>query len=253
MSCARNVAAVAVIVRGAHDGAVVPGTTGPITSHGAALATSEHADMLFIQRATDERDRWSGHVAFPGGRCAPGESPLQTVVREVHEEIGVDLRDASMFTFVGRLRPLVKAGADLIIHAFVVVQVSPGPLVVVRDAREVADVFWVSLRRLHRSAVDFDVYAVSDFVARYPPALRVVFRSLPRQWFALPAIAVDGAPRYLWGISLELVRSLLSAANHDARASALSPRAGAVLMTRSNELWLWLSSNYCCRRSRTTG
>lgn len=118
MSCARNVAAVAVIVRGAHDGTVVPGTTGPITSHGAALATSEHADMLFIQRATDERDRWSGHVAFPGGRCAPGESPLQTVVREVHEEIGVDLRDASMFTFVGRLRPLVKAGADLIIHAF---------------------------------------------------------------------------------------------------------------------------------------
>ncbi|KAI9246531.1 hypothetical protein BY458DRAFT_560571 [Sporodiniella umbellata] len=49
------------------------------------------AEVLFMKRASREGDRWSGHVAFPGGKDEPGESDLETACREVWEEIGLDL------------------------------------------------------------------------------------------------------------------------------------------------------------------
>jgi 8-oxo-dGTP pyrophosphatase MutT (NUDIX family) len=51
------------------------------------------AEVLFIQRAEDPRDPWSGHMAFPGGRKDDGDVDLRaTTEREVSEEIGFDLR-----------------------------------------------------------------------------------------------------------------------------------------------------------------
>lgn len=41
------------------------------------------AQVLFIRRAINPRDRWSGHVAFPGGRNALGEGDRACVEREV--------------------------------------------------------------------------------------------------------------------------------------------------------------------------
>jgi 8-oxo-dGTP pyrophosphatase MutT (NUDIX family) len=36
---------------------------------------------------------WLGYHAFPGGRCEPGEAPLQTALRELEEETGIRLAD----------------------------------------------------------------------------------------------------------------------------------------------------------------
>ena len=33
-------------------------------------------EILFIHRAEDPRDPWSGHMAFPGGREDPGDADL---------------------------------------------------------------------------------------------------------------------------------------------------------------------------------
>ena len=41
------------------------------------------------KRAELERDPWSGHMAFPGGRLEPGETPLACAIREVEEELCV--------------------------------------------------------------------------------------------------------------------------------------------------------------------
>ena len=49
-------------------------------------------DLLFIERAKRERDPWSGHMAFPGGRHeADDRSLFDTAVRETREETGIDL------------------------------------------------------------------------------------------------------------------------------------------------------------------
>lgn len=57
------------------------------------MGQSAQLEMLYMQRAQNPRDRWSGQMAFPGGRQERGETDEQTVVREVREEIGWDLDD----------------------------------------------------------------------------------------------------------------------------------------------------------------
>jgi len=41
--------------------------------------------------AASRRDKWSGHIALPGGRQEAGETELQAAVRECREEVGVSL------------------------------------------------------------------------------------------------------------------------------------------------------------------
>jgi 8-oxo-dGTP pyrophosphatase MutT (NUDIX family) len=54
-----------------------------------------HLELLLIKRARSERDPWSGHMAFPGGRRDDADaSTLDTAVRETREEVGLSL-DAS--------------------------------------------------------------------------------------------------------------------------------------------------------------
>lgn len=71
-------------------------------------------ELLFVRRSINERDTWSGQVAFPGGKrqktvlaggdaspsaikssesdeSIPWESPRETAQRETMEEIGLDL------------------------------------------------------------------------------------------------------------------------------------------------------------------
>ncbi|KAL8642179.1 MAG: hypothetical protein Q9228_001109 [Teloschistes exilis] len=49
-------------------------------------------EVLFIKRAARDGDRWTSHIAFPGGRRDPeDESDSTTSVRETKEEVNVDL------------------------------------------------------------------------------------------------------------------------------------------------------------------
>jgi len=55
-------------------------------------------ELLFIRRAEDPRDPWSGQIAFPGGRAEPGDDHLQaTAVRETLEETRLDLVSAGEY------------------------------------------------------------------------------------------------------------------------------------------------------------
>ena len=47
-------------------------------------------EALFIRRTQRSADKWSGQVAFPGGRQEPkdGKDDLITCIREVKEEQG---------------------------------------------------------------------------------------------------------------------------------------------------------------------
>ena len=47
------------------------------------------AEVLLTRRSMEMRDH-KGEMSFPGGRCDPGETPVETALREAHEEIGLD-------------------------------------------------------------------------------------------------------------------------------------------------------------------
>ncbi|KAL9576315.1 MAG: hypothetical protein Q9212_007206 [Teloschistes hypoglaucus] len=60
-------------------------------------------EVLFIKRAARDGDRWTSHVAFPGGKRDPeDESDSTTSVRETKEEVNVDL-NADHALLVGNL------------------------------------------------------------------------------------------------------------------------------------------------------
>ncbi len=133
-------------------GARVPGTLEPpqgVTSH-AAVALILHAakdglDLLFIERAKDERDPWSGQMAFPGGRREEGDGVIDvTVRREVEEEIGARLSDP-----IGRLDDYDASKGSrkwpLIVSPFVFA-LDEKPRVTLSS--EVASVLWIPMTTL---------------------------------------------------------------------------------------------------------
>jgi len=49
-------------------------------------------DILFIKRAPSKKDRYSGHIAFPGGKFEKSDAnDFNTAIRETKEEIGLSL------------------------------------------------------------------------------------------------------------------------------------------------------------------
>ena len=65
----------------------------------------QHGDpeIVFIKRAAREGDRWTSHVALPGGkRDLEDEDDKATAIRETVEEIGLDLKGSDAL-FVGNL------------------------------------------------------------------------------------------------------------------------------------------------------
>jgi 8-oxo-dGTP pyrophosphatase MutT (NUDIX family) len=103
---------------------------------------------LFIRRAEHPADFWSGHVAFPGGRAEPGETSIETAMRETAEEVGIDLR--RLGEMLGGLDEIQAVGRGramgLSIRPWVFALREPPPLFTLSE--EVASAHWVPLREL---------------------------------------------------------------------------------------------------------
>ncbi len=68
-----------------------------------ALTEGERgAEVLLTRRSMSLRNH-RGEVSFPGGRMDPGETPVETALREAHEEVGLD---PSLPRIVGELAHL---------------------------------------------------------------------------------------------------------------------------------------------------
>lgn len=108
-----------------------------------------HTQALFILRATQEGDPWSGHMAFPGGHQDPEDIDLKaTAERETLEEIGLDLGKSGRL--LGGIDP-VRANPrgkniDMIVTPFVYVLEDE---VRFTPNYEVAEVLWGSLNHMH--------------------------------------------------------------------------------------------------------
>lgn len=71
--------------------------------------------LLLTERRLDLHHH-PGEISFPGGRQDPGESLLQTALREASEEIGLDGPDAEI---LGMLRPVDTFVSGYTIYPFV--------------------------------------------------------------------------------------------------------------------------------------
>ncbi|HEY1683774.1 MAG TPA: NUDIX domain-containing protein [Tepidisphaeraceae bacterium] len=59
-------------------------------AHGVVVAIERDGKFLCIRRAKN-LPRAPGKVCFPGGMIEPGESQEQAVIREMKEELGIDV------------------------------------------------------------------------------------------------------------------------------------------------------------------
>ncbi|KAG0242538.1 hypothetical protein BGW41_003896 [Actinomortierella wolfii] len=107
-------------------------------------------EILFIERATRKTDRWSGHVALPGGKQELHEDDQETAARETLEEIGLDLADPRFFRCVGQLddRELWTSFGRvflMVLSPFIYIQLTPTTPPLCPQPDEVASVHWQPL------------------------------------------------------------------------------------------------------------
>jgi 8-oxo-dGTP pyrophosphatase MutT (NUDIX family) len=98
--------------------------------------------VLLIKRA--QGGTHGGQLALPGGKMEPGETPQQTAIRELHEELGFDADDPQHgVTIVGTLDPAYIPASNFLIH--IVVAVAPERPALNPDPTEVAGIVGAEL------------------------------------------------------------------------------------------------------------
>jgi 8-oxo-dGTP pyrophosphatase MutT (NUDIX family) len=148
-------------------------------------------ELLVIQRAHNDRDPWSGHLAFPGGKRDPADTTLvDTAMRETLEEVGLDLSQHGRL-----LGPLAPLGArstrplQLTVAPFVFELLTETELRL--DPREVQATFWLPLHPVQRGQANTSITIKRQ-------ALKM----------KLPGYQVEGG--VLWGMSYQMLRSLFA-------------------------------------------
>jgi 8-oxo-dGTP pyrophosphatase MutT (NUDIX family) len=150
-------------------------------------------EVLLMQRAEREGDRWSGHVSLPGGNASPADPGLvDTAIRETREEVGLDL--ARSGRLLGRIDAIQAVARGKILP----MTITPYVFALVEDAPlalgpEATAAFWLPLADAARGRLD-DTYEY-----RIGPAP-----------LALPCWRFDG--RVVWGLTYKMLDALLTLA-----------------------------------------
>jgi 8-oxo-dGTP pyrophosphatase MutT (NUDIX family) len=144
------------------------------------LAPGERGlDVAFIERLHRPGDRWSGHMALPGGKRDPGDTDLaETAARETREEVGLTLPDP-----LGRLddqRGRISRG---VVAAYVYGLDRRPPLV--PQPTEVAAADWIALSWL------------------FDPA-----NAVRRRWVGVPFPGIAHRDRVIWGLTHRILGDL---------------------------------------------
>ncbi|MCJ1479670.1 hypothetical protein MMC13_008356 [Lambiella insularis] len=140
-------------------------------------------EVLFIKRAARKGDRWTSHVALPGGKREPGdETDRSTALRETMEEIGLDLAPGHAL-FVGNLPERVVTTSWgtvplMVLCPFVYLLLRHDVPPLRLQPTEVGSGHWVSMRALLAPSLRTRERAdVADRLARRRPEfLRAFFR-----------------------------------------------------------------------------
>jgi 8-oxo-dGTP pyrophosphatase MutT (NUDIX family) len=115
----------------------VPGTLPTPTPAAVLVCLIErpHGLSVILTRRADTLRRHTGQVAFPGGRCDPGETPWAAALREAEEEIGLE---PARVTLAGLATPYLTVTGY---HVTPVVGFAPADVALKANPDEVADIF----------------------------------------------------------------------------------------------------------------
>lgn len=152
----------------------------------AALRPGEDGDDLLLVVRPLTMPNHPGQIAFPGGMAMPGETPLDTALREAHEEVGLP---AHAVLPLGTLPPRCSS-SQIHVHC-VVARIAAVPLR--HDPREVEALLTVPLRQLRDETRWSERTPPPDARGRQPPTS--------------PHYALG--ERWLWGLTARFVRDLL--------------------------------------------
>jgi 8-oxo-dGTP pyrophosphatase MutT (NUDIX family) len=156
------------------------------------LRPTSPLELLLIQRAEQEGDPWSGHMALPGGRREPRDrSLLSTALRETEEEVGIVVPDTLILGALDELRPTSRHRFRLTIAPYVAavpVETTPVPA-----PAEVEVAVWMPLPHL------LDDEAVDE-----------VLIELEGESFSLPALNYQ--EYVIWGLTHRILTDFMDVA-----------------------------------------
>lgn len=156
------------------------------------MRAADPIDLLFIKRASNPGDPWSGHMALPGGRREPADADLlATAIRETREETGIELHAGQL---IGRLPIVAPKGPRLPTIAVVpFVFAIDAETSIRREPAEVERTRWVALDHLR------DPGALGRYEVPLPTGLR-----------EFPAWHLDDED-VIWGMTYRVIQDLLIA------------------------------------------
>lgn len=137
---------------------------------------AEHAALILTRRASGLR-RHAGQWALPGGRMELGETPEQTALRELEEEVGLKLEPAAV---IGRLDDFATRSGFLI---KVVVVWGGTEAALVPNPGEVASIHRIPLAEFMRS----DAPILQEATGSEQP---VLLMPVGQTWIAAPTAAL---------------------------------------------------------------
>ncbi|KAI9811021.1 MAG: hypothetical protein M1832_001075, partial [Thelocarpon impressellum] len=186
-------------------------------------------EVLFIRRAARRGDRWTSHVALPGGKRDEGdESDVAAAVRETREEVGLDIEKHGVL--VGNLPERVVTTSWgsmplMVLCPFVFLLTSHDIPPLRLQPTEVGSAHWVSLcALLSPSSRTVELADVSERMARRGgPFARTLLRAMlgkmqfaavrlhPTESLNTPSSSQSQPerPLNLWGLTLGILADLL--------------------------------------------
>jgi len=141
--------------------------------------------VLLTLRPSSMRSH-AGQIAFPGGKLDLGEESMQAALREAHEEIGLDRREA---TVLGRLSEVIVLTSPFRLTPWVASVPYPYPYVA--EPGEVAEILHVPFAAL----LDEEAYGVSRVEAYGMEIDTHTYRA---------------GPHVIWGATARILHELLS-------------------------------------------
>jgi 8-oxo-dGTP pyrophosphatase MutT (NUDIX family) len=151
------------------------------------------AQLLFIRRAEAPNDVWSGHIAFPGGRCDAVDTTLaETAIRETREEVGIDLTRGELVARLPDVPAFKRTKRGMMVATPFVFAMREE--VVPTPNYEVAGTLWVALGALAAG----EGKGIHEFTWQDKP-------------YELPCYRLGTEQYVLWGMTHRMVETILEA------------------------------------------